>query len=84
MFEGDGGSESKNAPPNGGVFAVQHGRGVRLTGSPQYVAGLAWHAGTLYVSGGSLTGPKTAAWTIQAWTGWDRTRFAAARLLHGT
>jgi glucose/arabinose dehydrogenase len=82
LFEGDAGSDSNNAPPNGGVFAVQHGRGVRLAGSPQYVAGLAWHAGTLYVSGGSQVGPKTAAWTIQAWTGWDGTGFASRRVLY--
>src|SRR5947209_20371255 len=50
LFEGDGGAENAN-PPNGGVFAIKGGTGTLISGSPQFVAGLAWHKGALYVSG---------------------------------
>src|ERR1700752_4507690 len=60
FFEGDGGVESKTAPPNGGVFVLKNGAATEIPGSPGFVAGLAWHDGALYVSGGSITatGPK--------------------------
>src|SRR5271156_4965418 len=54
VFEGDGGVESKNAPPNGGVFLLKGGAGTLIPGSPEFVAGLAWQKGALYVSGGSI------------------------------
>ena len=75
VFEGDGGSSSSKGPPNGGVFVLKGGKGVRLAATPQFVAGLVWHAGTLYVSGGTLTGPTTAKWQILAWSGWNGTKF---------
>src|SRR5947209_10934374 len=53
VFEGDGGS-NQAGPPNGGVFALGHGTGTRLAGSPNFVPGLAWHGGKLYVSGGTV------------------------------
>lgn len=55
VFEGDGGSEQSSGPPNGGVYLLKGGTGIKLAGSPQFVAGLAWHKGALYVSGGFLT-----------------------------
>src|SRR5947209_12840766 len=60
LFEGDGGSENAK-PPNGGVFAIKGGTGTLIPGSPQFVAGLAWHQGALYISGGGATGPTSAS-----------------------
>ena len=62
VFEGDGGVESKSAPPNGGVFLLKGGTATLIPGSPAFVAGLAWHDGSLYVSGGSITASYIAAW----------------------
>jgi hypothetical protein len=42
VFEGDGGAET-NKVPNGGVFVLKNGTGTLIPGSPQFVAGLAWH-----------------------------------------
>lgn len=82
VFEGDGGKESKTAPPNGGVFVLKGGTGVKLAGSPMFVAGLAWHKGALYVSGGSVTGKTSATFTIQKWSGWDGTKFASQKVIY--
>ena len=49
VFEGDGGSETAR-PPDGGVFVLKDGTAIKLAGSPQFVAGLAWHQGALYVA----------------------------------
>jgi len=81
VFEGDGGVESKTAPPNGGVFVLKGGAGTLIPGSPQFVAGLAWHQGALYVSGGSLTakGPK---WQLLKWSGWNGTTFTKQKAIY--
>jgi glucose/arabinose dehydrogenase len=74
VFEGDGGSEKAN-PPNGGVFVLDGGKATKLANSPAFVAGLAWHKGTLYVSGGAITkaGPQ---WGVWAWSGWSGSDFS--------
>jgi glucose/arabinose dehydrogenase len=82
VFEGDGGVESTSAPPNGGVFALKGGAATPISGSPQFVAGLAWHKGTLYVSGGSLTGPHSAKWQLLAWSGWNGTTFTRRKAIY--
>ncbi len=82
LFEGDGGAESSSAPPNGGVFAIKNGTGTLIPGSPQFVAGLAWRGGALYVSGGSLTGPTSAKWQILKWSGWNGTAFTKRRAIY--
>jgi glucose/arabinose dehydrogenase len=69
VFEGDGGNSEGSAPPNGGVFVLKGGSAVEIPGSPQFVAGLAWHQHALYVSGGSVTA-KGVAWRLEKWTGW--------------
>lgn len=81
LFEGDGGSETAK-PPNGGVFAIKNGTGTQISGSPQFVAGLAWHKGSLYVSGGSVTGPTSASWQILKWSGWNGTTFTNRRVVY--
>src|SRR5262249_41889139 len=68
VFEGDGGSESSQVP-NGGVFLLKGGTGIKLDGSPNFVAGLVWHKGTLYVSGASA-GASGIQFQLQAWSGW--------------
>ena len=78
VFEGDGGSESSKIP-NGGVFLLSGGKGVKLPG-PQFVSGLAWHKGALYVAGGTITkkGPK---WQVQRWSGFNGTKFASRKAI---
>ncbi|HTW19578.1 MAG TPA: hypothetical protein VME70_05100 [Mycobacteriales bacterium] len=74
VFEGDGGNSEGSAPPNGGVFLLKGGKATEIPGSPQFVAGLAWHHGALYVSGGSVT-DTGVAWTLSRWTGWTGKKF---------
>jgi glucose/arabinose dehydrogenase len=80
IFEGDGGAES-NGPPSGGVFLLKNGTGVKLAGSPAFVAGLAWHKGSLYVSGGTPTGKNSATWSVQKWSGWNGTKFTSQKAI---
>ncbi len=81
VFEGDGGSSSSSGPPNGGVFLLKHGTGNKLAGSPNFVSGLAWRKGTLYVAGGSFTaaGPR---FKILAWSKWNGHRFRKRRAIY--
>jgi glucose/arabinose dehydrogenase len=72
IYEADGGAETSKVP-NGGVFVLENGTGVKIANSPMFVSGLAFHAGALYVDGGSVSGPTSATFTIQKWTGWDGT-----------
>jgi glucose/arabinose dehydrogenase len=61
----------------GGVFVVEDGKPVKLAGSPAHVFGLAYSDGTLYVSGGTRVGG------IEAWSGWNGTRFTKSRVVVG-
>ena len=80
VFEGDGGSK-QTGPPNGGVYALGHGGGTKLAGSPNFVAGLAWRSGTLYVSGGFVVG-SGQKWQLLAWSGWNGTSFKSRKVLY--
>ncbi len=80
VFEGDGGTES-SGPPNGGVFVLKGGTGTKLPGSPQFVAGLAWHQGALYVSGGFIT-PHGARFKLLKWSGWNGTAFTQQKVIY--
>jgi glucose/arabinose dehydrogenase len=79
VFEGDGGAETSKVP-NGGVYLLSGGHGVKLAGSPAFASGLAWRKGSLYVAGGWLTskGPK---WQIQQWSGFNGTKFATRKAI---
>ncbi|HEY2258703.1 MAG TPA: hypothetical protein VGH45_03280 [Solirubrobacteraceae bacterium] len=79
VFEGDGGAS--NGPPNGGVYVLKGGTGTKLAGSPQFVAGLAWHKGALYVSAGFLT-PKGAKFQLLKWSGWNGSTFTKRRAIY--
>jgi glucose/arabinose dehydrogenase len=81
VFEGDGGN-SKSGPPNGGVFVLRGGKATKLPGSPQFVAGLAWHKGALYVSGGSFMSPTSQKWQLLRWSGWNGTRFSTQKAIY--
>ena len=81
VFEGDGGNSQSNGPPNGGVFLLAGGTAKKLPGSPQFVAGLAWHAGSLYLSGGTLTPKGPPKWQLQRWSGWNGKKFAKRTVL---
>jgi glucose/arabinose dehydrogenase len=82
VFEGDGGADNSSGPPNGGVFVLKGGTGVKLAGSPLFVSGLAWHKGALYVAGGTPTSPTAATFAIQKWSGWDGTKFAIQKVIY--
>jgi glucose/arabinose dehydrogenase len=77
VFEGDGGAETSKVP-NGGVYLLRNGSAVKLPASPQFVAGLVWHSGTLYISGGAITksGPQ---WGVWAWSGWSGSDFSSKK-----
>jgi glucose/arabinose dehydrogenase len=79
VFAGDSGNSS--SIPNGGVYVIQHGKGVELPNSPIFVGGMTFHAGALYLSGGVL-GSTGAVWTIQKWTGWNGTTFTNRKVLY--
>jgi glucose/arabinose dehydrogenase len=81
VFEGDGGNGS-SGPPNGGVFLLKGGKGTLLPGSPQFVGGLLWHNGTLYISGGFVTGPSSAKWQLLSWSGWNGTTFTKQKAIY--
>ena len=82
VFEGDGGPETSGSePPKGGVFLLKGGTATKLDGSPNFVAGLTWHKGTLYVSGGTVTA-KGIAWQLQAWSGWTGTKFTKQKAIY--
>jgi hypothetical protein len=80
IFEGDGGPDS-NGPPAGGVYVLKGGTGVKLAGSPQFVAGLTWHQGALYISGAELTATG-AKFQILKWSGWNGTTFAKQQAIY--
>jgi glucose/arabinose dehydrogenase len=80
VFEGDGG-DSEKGPWNGGVFVLKGGAATEVPGSPQFVAGLAWHDGALYISGGSL-GSTTSTWQILRWSGWNGSAFASRQVIY--
>lgn len=81
VFEGDGGSESASGPPNGGVYLLKGGQAIKLHGSPQFVGGLTFHKGTLYVSAGKLSNGKPK-WQILAWSHFTGTGFAKRRVVY--
>jgi glucose/arabinose dehydrogenase len=80
VFEGDGGSEQSQVP-NGGVFLLKGGTGIKLAGSPNFVGGLVWHKGTLYVSGASA-GAKGIQFQLQAWSGWTGSKFTKQKVIY--
>ena len=78
MFEGDGGVQSGA----GGVYALENGTGVLLPNSPQFVGGIAWHEGALYVSAGTLDQSGNATFTLQRWNGWNGRTFEQHKILY--
>lgn len=82
LFAGDGGSQSKTAPAPGGVYAIKGGAAKLIAGSPTFVAGVAWHGGSLYVSGGTITGPRSAKWQLLKWSGWNGTTFTKRKAIY--
>lgn len=78
VFEGDGG----NLPTSpGGVYVLKGGKATLLPKSPFFVAGLVWHKGTLYISGGNMTA-KGPSFSIWAWSGWNGTKFAKQKAIY--
>jgi glucose/arabinose dehydrogenase len=80
VFAGDGGSDS--GPPNGGVFVLKGGTATKLAGSPSFVAGLAWRAGTLYVSAATLSQSGPPKFQLLAWSGWNGTTFTKQKAIY--
>jgi glucose/arabinose dehydrogenase len=80
VFEGDGGSESSQIP-NGGVYLLKGGTATKLPGSPNFVGGLAWHKGTLYISGAKVVG-KAPKFQLYAWSGWNGKTFTKQKTIY--
>ena len=80
VFEGDGGSETSQVP-NGGVFLLKGGAATKLAGSPNFVAGLAWRKGALYVSGASVTS-QGIKFQLLAWSGWNGSTFTKQKVIY--
>ena len=66
-------SDGTLPPPGGGVYVIDKGNARLLPGSPVASFGVVWRKGTLYVS---------ALNTLQAWSGWDGTKFTKQRTLY--
>jgi hypothetical protein len=81
VFVGDGGNSEGAAPPNGGVYVLKNGKAVLIPSRIKFVAGLAWHAHKLYISGGVLT-PKGPSWRLVSWGGWNGTTFTKRHTLY--
>jgi len=81
VFEGDGGNSEGSAPPNGGVYALENGKAVKIPSALKFVAGLAWHDDKLYISGAALT-PEGPSFRIVAWSGWNGKTFTCRRTLY--
>jgi glucose/arabinose dehydrogenase len=83
VFVGDGGNSEGDAPPNGGVFAIDNGSTHRIASHLVFVAGVTWHAHALYVSGAALTatGPS---WRLMRWSHWNGVTFKTRKILFAT
>jgi glucose/arabinose dehydrogenase len=81
VFVGDGGNSEGSAPPNGGVYVVKNGAAVKIPSSLRFVAGVAWHKHSLYVSGASLTAAGAPSWRLMSWSGWTGKTFTHRRTL---
>jgi glucose/arabinose dehydrogenase len=79
MFAGDSGNSK--GTPNGGVYAISNGVGKAIPDSPIFVGGMAFHGGSLYLSGAVL-GSAGPTWEIVAWSGWNGTTFANRRVVY--
>lgn len=72
VFVGSAESQSATKAP-GGLFTVAGGTATRVPNTPPNVFGLAWRAGTLYVS----------TWgTIEALSGWNGSTFGSAQTIY--
>ena len=60
---------------------IKHGEARRIPSPLRFVAGLAWHAHRLYVSGAALT-PKGPSWRLVAWGGWDGNTFTKRHTIY--
>jgi len=72
VFVGSVEAQSATQAP-GGLFAVAGGTATKVPNTPPLIFGLAWRAGTLYVSTG---------WTIEALSGWNGTAFSSAQTIY--
>jgi glucose/arabinose dehydrogenase len=80
VFEGDGGNSEGTAPPNGGVYVLQNGTAAKIASPIKFVAGLAWRANTLYISGAQITNGQPS-FRLYAWSGWNGTTFTVRKSL---
>lgn len=82
VFVGDGGDSEGNGPPNGGVYVLKNVTAVKIPSPIKFVAGLAWHAHKLYISGGVLAKNGRPSWRLFAWGGWNGTTFTKRHTLY--
>lgn len=82
VFEGDAGSQTSSGQPTGGVFLLQGGAATLIAGSPPFVAGLGWHKGALYISGGNPNAPNNGKWQLLRWSGWNGSSFSEQKVIY--
>jgi len=82
VFVSDGTEPSSTGTPKGGgVYVITNGKAVLIPGSPLISFGVAFHKGTLYVSGAAI-GPKGPAGQLYAWSGWNGTTFTTQKTIY--
>jgi len=81
VFAGDAGNSEGSAPPNGGLYVLKGGAAVLVPSPLKFVAGVAWHQGALYASGGVLTA-QGPSWRLYRFKGWNGTTFAHSKVLY--
>ena len=81
VFEGDGGLSNGNTIPNGGLYLLRGKRAKKVGTELVFVAGLEFHAGTLYASGATLAG-QSLVWQIFAFRNWNGTTFTAQKVIY--
>jgi glucose/arabinose dehydrogenase len=59
---------------------LRHGHAVKIASPLKFVAGLAWHRGKLYISGGVLAHGRPS-WRLISWGGWNGRTFTVRKTL---
>jgi glucose/arabinose dehydrogenase len=81
VFESDGGNSQGSAPPNGGIYVLKNGKGVKIASPIVFSSGITWHCNKLYISGAVLANGRPS-WRLWAWSGWNGTTFTVRQTLY--
>jgi glucose/arabinose dehydrogenase len=79
VFAGDSGNGGK--VPNGGVYVLKRGTATEIPHSPDFVGGMQFHDGVLYMSAATL-GSAELQFQILAWSGWNGKTFLTRKAIY--